>query len=79
MIYRKFGKVEDRRLVFCEQPFYIEGVPTWSTDPVILKQAGYYPVVYTDEPVREGYYYTDYWVLENEKCVQHWEEHEVTE
>lgn len=79
MVYKKFGKVEDRNLVFCKQPFLIDGVKTWSTDPEILKQAGYYPVCYTEEPVREGFYYTDYWVQENEQCVQHWEEHEVTE
>ena len=75
MVYGKFGKVEDRALILCQMPFDIGGVPYWSTDPAILNQAGYYPVVHTEPPQREGYYYTDYWELFNEQCLEKWEEH----
>lgn len=77
MIYGKYGKVENRALTPCEMPFLLGGEKTWSTDPVVLKRAGFYPVVRTERPVREGYEYAEYWVLENEACVQKWEEHEV--
>ena len=41
-----------------------------------ILELGYKPIVRTDMPVNEGYYYTEKWTETDTAILQEWEEHE---
>lgn len=48
-----------------------------STDnEAAILELGYKPIIRTEAPVKEGYYYTEKWVETETAIVQEWEEHE---
>lgn len=57
-------------------PYYIvDGKKLRTNDEKIHNLFGYYLVVYSDEPHKEGYYYTSRFELENNRIYQYWDEH----
>ena len=78
-INKKFGVVNsDGSITYAPIPLPIDG-NTWTNNTEIHEECGYYPVQKTEQPIKEEFYYTPYWVVENEKCVQKWEEHKALE
>ena len=76
---KRFAKVnEERNLEFAPLPLLINGNNVWTNIPEIYIENGYYPIEKTKTPEKEGFYYISYWEFENNKCVQKWEEHEVS-
>lgn len=48
-----------------------------STDnEAAILELGYKPIIHTESPENEGYYYTEKWVETETAIVQEWEEHE---
>ena len=41
-----------------------------------ILELGYKPIIRTEAPVKEGYYYIEKWVETETAIVQEWEEHE---
>lgn len=76
---KNFGKIENGILKFAPLPLVIDGVNFWTNDSQKYYNAGYFDIVRTKAPEKEGYYYSFYWALEDNKCVMKWEEHEITE
>lgn len=75
-INKKYAKLENGALIYAPTPLIINDEPVWTNDESIYLEQGYYNVVLTDKPVKEGYYYTSYWEIEGSNIVQKWEEHE---
>ena len=73
----KFAKIkEDGGLEYAPLPLVINGENVWTNIEGTYNEQGYYLIERTDTPIKEGYYYTDYWELSENKIVQRWEEHE---
>lgn len=77
---KNFGTVkEEGKLQYSPNPLIIDGEKHWTNIKERYLSQGYYPVVYTEEPEKEGYYYQSYFELENEAIVQKWKEYEIAE
>lgn len=73
---RRFGKTDGGRNVeYAPLPLVIVGVNVWTNVPETYISEGYYPIVNTDMPEKEGCYFTSYYEQEGEVIVQKWEEH----
>lgn len=73
----RFAKLnESGGLEYAPLPLVINGENVWTNIEGTYNEQGYNLIERTDTPIKEGYYYTDYWELENNKIVQRWEEHE---
>lgn len=89
MINTKYGKLINTYPQYLRLPVQltaditINGVvhpaSSWlSTDnEVAILELDYKPIVRTDMPVKEGYYYTGKWTETDTAIVQEWEEHEI--
>lgn len=74
-----FGKLDENgNIEFAPLPLPVNG-NTWTNDPEIYFSCGFFPIQNTEPPVKEGFYYTSFYVLENDVIVQKWEEHEEPE
>jgi hypothetical protein len=75
--YNNFGKLENGRAIFAPKPIIVDGEKIWTNREDLHRLAGYFPVVRTDMPFREGFYYTEDWQIEGEvpNLVEHWVEH----
>ena len=78
----KLAKVDDgRNLVYAPIPIIINDVPYWVNEQAEeykeYEKQGWYPIEHTKKPEKEGCYYTSYWAIEENKCIQKWEEHEI--
>ena len=72
----KFAKIkEDGGLEYAPLPLVIDGVNVWTNIEAEYNALGFYEIKRTAMPEKEGYYYTAFWELENNKIVQRWEEH----
>lgn len=77
---RNFGKLDnDNNLTYAPIPLVINGVNVWTNEKDKFIQAGYFPIERTEQPQKDGYYFSFSWVQENGVIVQKWEEHEITE
>lgn len=75
---RNFAKLnEGGSLVYAPLPLAVNEENVWTNVPEVYIGQGYYPIVKTEMPEKEGFYYTSYWAIEKKKCVQKWEEHEI--
>ena len=73
----KFGKpYGNGGIEFAPLPLVIDGVNFWTNEEAKYNALGYYEVIRTEMPEKEGFYFTSYYALENGKMVQKWEEHE---
>lgn len=73
----KFAKInESGRLEYAPLPLVIDGVNVWTNIEAEYNALGFYEIMRTAMPEKEGYYYTDFWELSENKIVQRWEEHE---
>lgn len=71
---KNFGKINDNGSIqYAPLPLLING-NTWTNDVKLHESFGYYPVIKTRKPEREGYYYTSYYVFENNTCIEKWKE-----
>ena len=67
---------ENSNFEFAQLPLVIDGVNVWTNIEAEYNKLGFYEITRTEMPEKEGYYYTDFWELENNKIVQRWQEHE---
>lgn len=77
---RNFAKLnEGRSLVYAPLPLIVNGENVWTNTPEVYIGQGYYPLIKTDMPVKEGFYYTSYWTYDtdNKICHEEWEEHKI--
>lgn len=73
----KFAKIkEDGTLEFPKLPLVINGENVWTNIESEYNKLGFHEIIKTEMPEKEGYYYTVFWEIENNKIVQRWEEHE---
>lgn len=73
----KFAKPnESGALEYAPVPLVIDGKNVWTNEEAKYNSLGYYEIVRTEMPEKEGYYYTAYWTLEENKLIEKWEEHE---
>ena len=74
--YRLAKVKEDGGLEYAPLPLVINGENVWTNIESEYNKLGFYEIKRTEMPEKEGYYYTDYWELSENKIVQRWEEHE---
>ena len=79
MVNINYGKLVDGKIQYAPVPLNIDGTETWTNDPTVFALQGYLPVVNTEEPVRDGYFYTFSWVEEDNQIKRVWVEHAVPE
>lgn len=63
-------------LTYAPRPLVIDDNVVYTNDSTIYIENGYYPIVKTEQPVKEGYYYTEYYEQVENEIVQKWAEHE---
>lgn len=75
---RNFGKLDESGNVeYAPIPLPVND-NTWTNSPEIHFECGYFPIQKIEQPEeKEGYYFTSYYVFENNAIVQKWEEHEI--
>ena len=74
----KYAKIkEDGALEYAPLPLVINGKNVWTNIEAEYNKLGFYEIKRTEMPEKEGFYYTDYWELAENKIVQRWEEHEA--
>ena len=75
---RNFAKsVDGISIEYAPSEFDFGGVHYNATNSEEIYNAiGYYRLERTQAPIKEGFYYTSFFELENGKMVQKWEEHE---
>lgn len=88
MLIRNYGKLINEYPQYLRVPVQlteditIHGVihpaGSWlSTDnEAAILELGYKPIIRSESPVKEGFYYTEKWVETETAIVQEWEEHE---
>lgn len=88
MINTNYGKLIDTYPQYLHLPVQLTAditingvvhpVGSWlSTDnEAAILELGYKPIIRTEAPVKEGFYYTEKWVETETAIVQVWEEHE---
>ena len=73
---RNFGRVDESgNIEYAPLPLVVDGVNVWTNIAETYLKEGFYPIELTESPVKEGFFFTPYWEIENEKCVQKWAEH----
>lgn len=73
----KYAKIkEDGALEYAPLPLVINGKNVWTNIEAEYNALGFYEITRTAIPEKEGYYYTDFWELAENKIVQRWQEHE---
>lgn len=77
MVTQNFGKIENGEMVYAPTPLSINGIPTWTNDPAIYAVEGYLPIVHSDMPERDGYWYELTYQVRDGVIVQTWVEHEI--
>lgn len=74
----KFAKLDESgALEYAPVPLVIDGKNVWTNEEAKYNLLGFYKIVYTETPEKEGYYYTSFYELEENKLVEKWEEHEI--
>ena len=88
MINRNYGKLINEYPQYLRLPIQltaditINGVVhpagSWlsTDDEAAILELGYKPIIRTEAPVKDGYYYTEKWTDTGAAIVQEWEEHE---
>ena len=77
MTNTNYGKLVDGALVYANTPIMVGDTLVWTNDPAIYAAEGYLPVVRTDMPQQDGYWYDLTWVEQDGAIVQTWVEHEI--
>lgn len=73
----KFAKLDESGgLEYAPLPLVINGENVWTNIEAEYNALGFYEIKRTEMPEKEGYYYTDFWELAENKIVQRLEEHE---
>lgn len=77
-INRNFAKTDDGiSLEFAPREFDYEGIRYNATNSEKVYNAmGYFRFIRTEMPYKEGFYFTAYYEVEDNKLVEKWEEHE---
>jgi len=73
----KYAKLIDNTLHYTPYPLIINGIPTWTNDENVFNEQGYYQVVETERPVKDGYFCVGTYQEQDGKIVRVWEEHEI--
>ena len=88
MVIRSYGKLINAYPRYLRMPIQLEtditinGVVhpagSWlsTDDEGAILELGYKPIIRTEAPVKEGFYYTEKWTDTGAAIVQEWEEHE---
>ena len=76
---RNFAKTKDGySLEYAPSEFEYNGVHYNATNSEEIYNAiGYLRFERTERPIKEGFYYTPFYVAEGNLLVRHWEEHEI--
>ena len=75
--YRYAKLNESGGLEYAPLPLVINGENVWTNIEAEYNALGFYEIKRTEMPEKEGYYYTVFWELAENKIVQRWEEHEA--
>lgn len=73
----EFAKLENDTLVYAELPLVIDGQNVWTNDASVMLTQGFYPVVRSEMPTKDGYYYTESWAVVDNELVNTWTEHAI--
>lgn len=76
---RNYGKLnESGTLIYAPNPLVTDNENVWTNKADTFLKCGYFPIERTKQPIKDGYYYTAYYVLDSDVITQKWEEHEET-
>ena len=74
-----YGKLIDGKLQLAPNPLKVDGKTVANPGKELLLNLGYMPVLVTEQPCREGYYYIACYKAENNQIIQYWDEYKVEE
>ena len=74
-----YGKLIDNKLETAPNPLKADGKTIANPSEEMLLKQGYMPVLFTEQPCREGYYYIACYKVENNQIIQCWNECKVEE
>ena len=74
-----YGKLIDGKLQIAPNPLKDDGKTIANPSEEMLLKQGYMPVLFTEQPCREGYYYIACYKVENNQIIQYWQEYKVDE
>ena len=74
-----YGKLIDNKLETAPNPLKADGKTIANPSEEMLLKQGYMPVLFTEQPCREGYYYIACYKVENNQIIQYWQEYKVDE
>ena len=74
-----YGKLIDGKLQIAPNPLKADGKTIANPNEEMLLKQGYMPVLFTEQPRKEGYYYIACYKVENNKIIQYWQEYKVEE
>lgn len=76
----KYAKLDENGfLVYAPKPLIIDGEKIWTNREDLHLNQGYYPVIFSEKPVKEGYCYEAYYELVDNQIIQKWKEHKIEE
>ncbi len=74
-----YGKLIDNKLETAPNPLKADGKTIANPNEDMLLKQGYMPVLFTEQPRRDGYYYIACYKVENNQIIQCWQEYKVDE
>ena len=76
----KYAKLDEKGLItYAPKPLIINGEKVWTNREDLHLEQGYYPVVNTERPEKEGYIYEVYYELVDNQIIKKWRECEIEE
>lgn len=70
-----YGKLIDGKLQLAPNPIIINEMTIANPNESILQEQGYLPIQNTESPKEEGFYFTPYHEVEDNRIVQKWQAH----
>ena len=73
----KYGKLENGTLCYAPNKLIIDTEQVFNAPAEIYATQGYLPIVNTECPSEEGFYFSPIYTETDGKIVQQWEKHEI--
>ena len=73
----KYGNFDGNTLIYAPNKLIIDTEQVFNAPAEIYIERGYLPIVNTECPNEEGFYFSPFYIEQDGKIVQQWEKHEI--
>ena len=70
-----YGKLIDGNIQLAPNPIFIDKMTIANPSENVLLEQEYLPILHSESPQEEGYYFTPYYEVEDNVIVQKWQAH----